>query len=770
VLARERVALGLLGLFWAVVYLPPLFSARCLPARDVAATQAPWRTVWRDQVEAGHLPLWDPYSNQGRPLLANPNTMALYPGTALFLALDPESASAWHIAAHHLLLLYACYLLARRCGGSAGAAAVAAAATGTTGVAWSLVTLVNSQAALVWTTLAVAAAVPPPTGAMAARRALAGGAALGIAFLAGEPLIAALGAVAWTVVVVATWRPFPKLALPLAAAAAFGLAAPVLLPLLSVYGDTLRATLGVAPGALAADTLAPRRWVELLLPHLLGAPLGDGASGFWAAESFPWQRYFPLVFVGIVPVLTLPFARRAPYRLAHWWTLLALGVGSSMLLAWPVAGRVAAAVPGMDAARYGIKLLLLAFFALPPLVAAGIQRLAERPPRRRRAVAAAVLASAVLVAAAGALAPAAVRSALRRLYPHSAGALASVGDDRLGRSLAGDAAALALPAAALLATGSAAPLCAATLAANYLAGRSLLPFDQARRWSEPPALARALPAGATVAVFAKTAAPADTPGAVSLARFWRARAALVPEYGTRWGLGYTLTRGPDGLEPIRQELLAAAVGRLAPGERAHAARALGAHAVIDDAPIAGLESHAVDGVWLSTLAAAPPRAYLARRELPCDGIPATALALAAEAFRAGDDATVEGAGGALELGGGAIEDLGGPPHRRLFATTTAAPGLLVVRQSFMRCWRARIDGRPARVEAVNGAQLGVRVPAGTHRVEVLVDSRPAWLGIAGALLVLTMIVATRRTAAPSPARPAASGGEGRSTPATPPAP
>ena len=767
---RGRTALLTLVACWAAVYLPPLLSGRCLPARDVAATQVPWRVVWSEQVAAGHLPLWDPSSNQGRPLLANPNAMALYPGSALFLVLAPETAAAWHIAGHHLLLLLACYLVARRAGASAGAAALGAAATGSAGVAFSLVTLLNSQASLAWATLAVAAAVPRPPRDGALRRALAAGAALGVSFIAGEPVVAALGAVAWATVVVATWGRIAFRALPLAGAAAVGVAAPVLLPLLSVYADTLRATLGVAPGALTADTLAPRRWLELLLPHLLGAPLGDGGSGFWAAPSFPWQRYFPLVFVGLVPLVTVPLARRAAARLAPWWVLLAVGAGGSALLAWPPAAALATGVPGLGAARYGIKLLLLSFFALPALVATGFDRLAELPAPHRRAIAGAALALAAVVAGAGVLAPRLVRSALTALYPRAAGALAEVPGPRLTRALAVDAAALALPAAALLASASAAPLCAATLAANYLGGASLLAFEPAARWAAPPVLARELTAGATVAVFAVTAAPESVPVAPELARFWRFRAALVPEYGTRWRLGYTLTRGPDGLEPVRQELLTAEVRRLDPAARARAARALGASAVVDDAPIAGFASRVVDGVWLTTVADAPPAAYLARRALPCEGIPATARTLAAEGFQPASDAVVEGAGGAVALGSGSLEEIGGPPHRRRFATTLAAPGLLVVRQSFMRCWQARVDGRPAPVVIANGAQLGVRVPAGTHVVELRVDPRPARLGMAGPLVVLAAFVATRRRAAASAARRDARNGGARSTRATPPAP
>jgi hypothetical protein len=768
VISGRRPALLALVAFWAAVYLPPLLAGRCLPARDVAATQAPWRVVWREQVAAGHAPLWDPASNQGRPLLANPNAMTLYPGTLLFLALAPEEAAAWHVALHHLLLLAACWLLARRAGADPDAAAVAAAATATAGVAWSLVTLLNSQAALAWGSLALAQAAAPPAPGRAIRRALCGGATLGMALLAGEPVIAALAALAWVVVAAAGWGRAAPAAIATAAAAAIAVAAPVLLPLLAVYPDTLRATLGAAPGALAADTLAPRRWPELLFPHLLGAPLGDAASGFWAAASFPWQRYFPLVFVGAVPLLTLPFARRGAGARWPWWALAAAGAGGSALLGWPPAARVAAGLPAVDAARYGIKLVLLTFLALPPLVAAGYRGLLERPIGRRRA-AAVLLAAAVAAGGLGALAPGALRAALSDAYPASAAALAALDEARLGAWLAVDAVALALPAAALLATAAPLPLCAAGLAANALGGGGVLAFDDARRWSEPPALARAAGAGATVAALAPTATPAAAPGVPVLDRFWRARAALVPEYGTRWGLGYTLTRGPDGLEPILQELVAAEAGRLPLAARVRVARALGGAAAVVAEPVGGFAAREVDGVWLVELDAAPAPAYLARRALPCDGIPAAVRTLADPGFRPGHDAVVAGAGGAAALGAGEIAELPGAPHRRRFAVTLAAPGLLVVRQSFMRCWRATVGGRAAAVEVVNGAQIGVRLPAGTHAVEVYVDPLPYRLGLAGPLLFALALAATRRRAAASAGRSAASGGAARSTPATPPA-
>jgi hypothetical protein len=749
---------------WLIVCLVPIFAGLTLPARDVAANQIPWRAVWREHVVAGQLPLWDELSNQGRPLLANPNAMAVYPGTVLFLLLSPETAATVHIVIHHLLLLLGCALLARRSGATAGAAVVAGAAVATSGVAWSSITFLNTQASLAWAVLAMTTAVPPPDRPL--QRSLLAGGALGLAFLGGEPVVAALGGIAWTVVVVSSWRPAPLRAVAVSAAAACAVAAPCLAPLVAIFPDTMRAALGVAPGALAADALAPRRWLELLLPNLLGAPLGDGATGFWAAAAFPWQRYFPLIFMGAVPLLLLPFARRRGRSLAAWWALAAAGLVGAVLLGFPRIATAGTGLPGGGTVRYGIKLLILVLLALPPLVAAGYERVGGDARRRRRA-ALAMLAPATAVALLAAAFPALVRTVLGGFYPAAQAGLAQVGDGELRAALVGDAAALALPAGVLLVTAAPAPLTAAVLAAGVLSARGVLAFDDAERWRRPPTLVTELPAHATVASFSLAGTPASRPGNPALARFWSSRAALVPEYGTRWGIAYVLTRGPDGLEPAAQDLLAAEAAHLALPERVNVARALGAQAVITDEPLAGCGSRRADGVWLTLLDTPAPRAYLARRALPCQGIPAAVRMLASRSFRPGVDAVTEGTGGAAELGAGVVTSLAGPPHRHRYEVDAAAPGLLVLQQSFMRCWRARIDGVPALLEVANGAELGVRVPAGRHLVELGVDPTPARIGLLGPLLVVAALVATRRRAAGSSAAPGdASDGAVHSTPAT----
>ncbi len=764
------LALLLAVCWWGAEYLPHLLAGRTFPARDIGATQIPWRVVWRDQVLAGVAPLWDPDSNQGRPLLANPNAMAAYPGTLLFLIASPEHAAAWHIALHHLLFLLGCYVLARRSGGDRGSAGVAAATAAGVGVVWSSATFLNAQAALAWAPWALSTAARAPAGATQARRlALSGGALLGLVFLAGEPVVAALAAFGWVVTLAFTWGGRRWSALACAMAAAAGVSAPVLLPLLTIFAGTVRGAIGAAPGALAADALAPRRWPELFLPHLLGAPFGDAAGGFWAASSFPWQRYYPTLFLGSLPLVVAPFARRSGRRMGGWWLLAALGFGLAIALGLPGVAAWARRLPGLSDARFAIKFLVLPTLALPPLLAAGFDgmRRAWLPSGRRVCLAGALLAATLLPLA---LAPdRLLRPLLGRAYPGSALALAAVPGDALALSVSNDALALALPPVALLLTGPA-PAAAAfsALLANSLDARGVLLADRSRSWASPPTAMRRVVAEPTLAAFATAADPAARPSDELLSRFWRARAALQPGYATRWGGRYVLTRGPDGLEPVRQDLLAAAAAGLPMARRARIARALGARVVVTDVPVPGWDYATVDGVFLDSVDWPAPRAYLARRLLPAQGVPAAAQALADVTFRAGEDAVVDGTGGAQALTGGSVVEQPGDPHDLRFTTASRGPGLLVVGQSLMPCWRARVDGLPAPIEPANFALLGVELPAGRHDVELFLDPWPYRFGLVGPPLVVAALLFS--LAGASRGRRVPSGEPGRSSPASSPVP
>jgi hypothetical protein len=83
-----------------------------------------------------------------------------------------------------------------------------------------------------------------------------------------------------------------------------------------------------------------------------------------------------------------------------------------------------------------------------------------------------------------------------------------------------------------------------------------------------------------------------------------------------------------------------------------------------------------------------------------------------------DTALVEGAPVACETDCSPLAaGLSRPRPERLTARATG-PGLLVITEQWDPGWHAEVDGRPARVEPVDGWAIGVRMPAGSHRIEL----------------------------------------------------
>lgn len=765
---NSSLAVGLLG--WVALYAPLLVRGSTLVSRDLAATAAPWHTAWAAQVSSLSLPLWDPSSSGGRLLLANPNAMAAYPGSALFLLMPPEQAVVLHVAVHHLLLGLGLYRLARTTGSSRAASGVAATVGASLGLAWSSLSFLNLQASLTWAPWVLSAvARRPHRDDQARRRACQAGVWWGLCILGGEPVTALLVGAMALVVAVPEWRrrsPWVILGTP---GVAVGVAAPLLAPFVASLHETARVALGTIPGALAADAMAPRRWIEVVLPTILGPPFADHGSGFWAAASFPWQRYFPLIFVGSLPIVLLPFALRQRDRLRMWLLVGTGGCVFALVIGVPGVGDVLETLPGLSSVRYGIKLLVVPFLCLPAIVAVGWDELVrgwQAGVRRTLGIGAAL--TAVALGALGG-APAGerlLRSMLGRAYPVSRLDLEAVPGPTLRTAIVRDGLALAVPLGALAAAGPCAGITAvAALSANALNGLpGWLPAPSAE-WASPPPVLATLPPEPVIAVLARHGTPRAQPADPQLRRFWEARAALYPEYGVRWGVRYVLARGPDGLEPARSELLARIATTLPTEVQARLAAALGANAVIAPQPIGGWPCVEVDGVWSCAAPSYAPKAYLARRALSATGLEAAAWTMGSSGFQPGHDVVVEGP--APDLAPGEVIELAGVPHHRRFRVKVAGHSILVVQQSFMECWRARVDDRPARPIPANGSMLGVHVPPGEHAIELAIDPLPYRVGALGPLAAAVFtFLAAHSSALRGRGRPAPSREPERSTPAT----
>ncbi|HBY58767.1 MAG TPA: hypothetical protein DEH78_03030 [Solibacterales bacterium] len=111
---------GALAFFRAVLFVP----AYTVPW-DFRGHHLPLATAYADALSEGVMPLWDPYTYCGRPLLANPQTAVFYPGMLLAAAPGRTGLAErleWLLVLHVFLAGLFAYRLGRRLGLSADAA------------------------------------------------------------------------------------------------------------------------------------------------------------------------------------------------------------------------------------------------------------------------------------------------------------------------------------------------------------------------------------------------------------------------------------------------------------------------------------------------------------------------------------------------------------------------------------------------------------------------------------------------------------------------
>ncbi len=115
----DALAAGLLAGFVLLLYAQLLFTNRVLAGGDIQLYFYPYWEYVGATLRSGQLPFWNPYLFLGAPLLANPQTAALYPlHWPLFAAggmgLPVTQQLYWSAALHTWLLGLGGYALLRR--------------------------------------------------------------------------------------------------------------------------------------------------------------------------------------------------------------------------------------------------------------------------------------------------------------------------------------------------------------------------------------------------------------------------------------------------------------------------------------------------------------------------------------------------------------------------------------------------------------------------------------------------------------------------------
>lgn len=338
-------AFALITVVATTLFLPSLIEREVFTSRDHLDYFQPLRWFTAQELKAGRLPLWNPYSASGEPWLANPQTGVFYPPQWLFVALPFATAYMLFLLLHLAILGCSAYLLfARRA--SQGAALAGAVALMCSGPVLSLLDISNNLATLAWIPLALWCAAEG-----AWRR---GGIVLALAFLGGEPFFAALAALLYAIVrrhrdVIGT------------ALIAFGVSAVQLLPFLEFVRTSDRAGGALEPASILGESMPLRDW-----PHIAIPPGSVQLS----------QQFIPVVYMGMLVValailgLTMMRKRR---DVAGW---LALFVFAVVIATGPA---FLAELP-LTLFRYPARLVPIAAIAVAALAVAGWERL--RPQKR----------------------------------------------------------------------------------------------------------------------------------------------------------------------------------------------------------------------------------------------------------------------------------------------------------------------------------------------------------------------------------------------------
>ena len=334
-MSRSRaLPLAVLAVFLAPL-VPELLGSKLLVFRDAFITHFPIQTHSVSLERAGEVPFLNTGASNVEPLLANPNTVTLYPTHLLFRVLPAAAAFNLHLLLHVFWAFLGAAALCRRFGSGRDASWIGGAAYGFSGPFLSYGSaFTNAAAAAAWAPWAISEAmrlgrsVRMGDPKKAARATLALGIAAGLQILAGEPAISAWTAVGVVAAAAATAfspRSFPRLAVSLATGAILAalLALPQILSTAAAIPYSFRGEHLFSREQFNAAANVPIRALETLLPLVFGAPRPIASGAFWAYGRFgslqPYLYSMNLGLAGVILVVcafAIPSFRRSRAVLA----------------------------------------------------------------------------------------------------------------------------------------------------------------------------------------------------------------------------------------------------------------------------------------------------------------------------------------------------------------------------------------------------------------------------------------------------------------------
>lgn len=745
--------------------LPDLAAALPLRTyffRDFTVGFLPLRLFAAREMREGRIALWNPLVFEGSFQLP-----ALYPPDLLHALWPSPVFVSWLLTLHLPLAALAAYWLARELGASRPGAFQSGAVYALGGFALSCLNLYVFLQAL---------ALAPFVAGLLRRAALRGGRqvsaaalvlALALSTLAVE-FVAQAVLLGGALGLAASPRRQTLGRLALAVLLGVGLAG---LPVALVVGllpETARGA-GLSPDVVLANAVHPAVLLQALLPNLFGAPQAP-AEAWWGGRFFSkGLPYFLSLYFG---PLTLALAALGAFALPRRTRLVVLGLaGVGLWYALGERGGLASLVAGLPLAssfRFPAKALLLPHFAVALASGFGVDRLrvASRPWSPFTGWAGGAAAVALAVAAVLKVAPGGLvawSGVLESFWPR----LVEVArrDAALVLLVAVATAAVAWavrrgmvrpgPATALVVALAVADLARAGSGLNRQVHSSF--FDLI---PEMAALPVRDPQGGRVFSYALDHSPAFRAflarggPELTLAGLYLHRQMLGPYTNMLDGLPApeatdltAFSPRPRELEPANYEpqgvdhllpwLRNAAVTRVLSLDPLTHAELVPLGTVAPGPPGLLIHLYAVESAW--------PRAHVACRVIEERDTERALLRPYSPGFdrqrdvvlEPGRASVVDGPLAATCTRGRAWLTAESAGEERIGVEANAS-GYLVVRDSYARGWRARVDGVPAPVLRANGKHRAVAIPAGKHEV-VLRYVAPGFA--AGVALSLVSLVA-----------------------------
>jgi hypothetical protein len=724
-------AAGFLVLLIVVVYADILFLGRGLYAAGVAdllGYHIPMNWVLRDIVSRGAFPYWNPFFSAGQPLAANPAYEVFYPLQWLILLPSFHFGFQFHIVIHFVIAALGMYLLLRGLRATPMAATFGAAVFVFCGPYLSVATKLPMLFSLSWMPLALEC-VRREIDAHRRRRFAIAALVLSLQLIIAEPtiIIQTWMFIAGYVIWLRKWRAGFTTVAALALAAAL-VAAVQLIPAMDFARDSVRSQ-AFSFQDVADWSMPGSRVIEFGLPSVF-RPAAITTMYRGRTEAYVMEIY--------LGVFVLLLALAGILTNARGTRLVLIAAGASIVLAMGEHTPLLKLFYGLHlrSIRYPEKFIISGAFALIVFAALLFDRLLERDRRliRTMLTLAGIWLGVMLIAFA-----------------------ASADHPYFGQQVLRAIVALAF---VLLLRNSRLPVAAAIIAASvldlWLATGYLVPRMPHEFFDVPP-IARTIPPHTRIYPDAFWQFLDSDPNVLGWIRnvpdktyWWMLRNSMVDHLPARFGFGIVMEGDTDRTSLRTTDDFREAMRGLSLR-----------HVMAADEPFLKMSGAG------AKLTYRPADAPATDATTPVDAIVRDypRFAFADKIVRT---ATLEEMVANLEqqrgLGYVAYADIEpfAPAHGEVLRADetpnaisldvrAAGPALLAIAITAHRYWSATVDGAAAPLVPVNFTYQGVRVPAGSHRIEM--RYRNPWILPSGVISILAIIVLgagmTRRASEPA---------------------